>query len=162
VERDAIVQPVEERNSDLLRGRRAEADRIRAADVERDAVVSDRWRQIQHVARAEQPFVLGAEAREDLERQTRLERKVALPADAPEGTVRKRPATAFAPHGPRLDVVAGCEREQLALREQALESRDRLPDQQRPLLPITPQKARRRGAAQERGFHWAIIAAGRL
>src|SRR5205814_8466938 len=83
VERDAIAQPVGERDRDLLRRWRAEADRVRAADVERDAVVSDRRRQIQHVAGAEQPFVLGAEAREDLEREIRLERKVALPADPP-------------------------------------------------------------------------------
>src|SRR5439155_1068815 len=61
--------------------------------------------------------------------------------------------------GPSSHSCSGRKREQLARRQETLESRDRLPDQQRPLLPIALQKARRRGVAQERGFHRAIIAA---
>ena len=62
VEREAIAQPVEKRDRELVGGGRAKPDRICHAWVDRHAVVRERRRQIEHVAWAENGIVSGTEA----------------------------------------------------------------------------------------------------
>src|SRR5271165_971627 len=87
-ERDAVAQPVEERGCELLRRGRTETDRIGAAGVERNAVVGDRRRQVEHVTRLEHPVAVGPKAGENLKRQVRLEREIALPGNSPTAPAR--------------------------------------------------------------------------
>ena len=67
----------------FLVGRRAEADGVGEALAHRRAVVRDAGRQVQHVAGFEDPLLLGAEVREELQRGVRNEGEIALAADAP-------------------------------------------------------------------------------
>ena len=80
---ELVAQEVQECGAELGRARRAKSDRIRGARVDRDAVVRDVRRQVQHVARREHFVVLGREAPEDLERQPGLQREVVLRAESP-------------------------------------------------------------------------------
>ena len=82
-ERDVVGRVQQERLRDLLRQRRAEPDRVGHAGVDRDAVVRDVRRQVEHVARPEHGVVRRREVREQLERTSGHERAVARPAPAP-------------------------------------------------------------------------------
>jgi len=58
---------LEEPGDEIVVGGGAEADRIREALLERDAMVGDTGREVQHVAGAEHPLALRAEAAQDAE-----------------------------------------------------------------------------------------------
>ena len=80
---DAVAQVIEERLRQLRMRRRAKADRIGGARVDRHAVVRVRGRQVQHVARIQHVVVLRREAAQDLDRQAGPQRQVRLPSVAP-------------------------------------------------------------------------------
>jgi len=80
---DRVREVREKGLGQLLRGRRAESDRVSRARIERDAVVRDMRREVEHVAGREHRVVRRGETREDLERQARDEAMVALRAPAP-------------------------------------------------------------------------------
>ena len=66
---DAVAQVIEERLRHLGVRRRAKADRVRRAGVERDAVVRVRRRQVEHVAGRQHGLVRWREAAQDLDGQ---------------------------------------------------------------------------------------------
>ena len=75
--------------------------------------------------------------------------------------MHKRPSAALAHDEPRLDIVARGEVGGFPPGQEALESVNGPTNQQRSLLPVTSEEARRGGAAQKRTFHRAIIAGTR-
>jgi len=62
---DGGHHPLQEPGDEIVLRGGAEADRIREALLERDAMVGDARREVQHVARTEHPLALGAEAAQD-------------------------------------------------------------------------------------------------
>ena len=69
--------------AEFLAARCAKADRAGHALALGDAVVAPTGRQVQHVARRQQPVVFGLEGLQNLQRHAGLEHRPANPADAP-------------------------------------------------------------------------------
>ena len=116
------------------RAGRAEPDRRGEALIDRDPVVRDVRRQVEHVARRELPFALGAAALEQLERCALDEREIALAAHAPEPragdlqqedivAVEMRPDSAARRGVAHHDIVEPRVRDEVELGEQRLRAR---------------------------------------